>query len=377
MPVLVTAALAVLIQLYVSIPLQGPVAAELGSGGVTGALAAGYSLCYALGFLVYGPLSDHVGRRRVLVLGLVALTVATLGVGFAPSMSVLGLLRAVQGAAAATFAPTALAYLGESLPPRRRAAAFGAMSVAFLTAGIIGQIAATAVAAIAGWRWVFFLGSIVLAALTAAVISVVDEPDLDRPRQPLLGRYAGLIRFALRPNSLLLALGHLMVLGGFVGLYTLLGPHLAGQGLSTTQITLVRAAGLPAMFCSLAAGPLAARFGIARSAILGFLIASAGLAAGAALSASVVGSAAASVVFVGGVGILVPTMITLWGEATQPARGVGMALNGFVLFLGASLGPYATALPGGYAGSLAVLAALYLVAGLLVQFAARLSRPRR
>ena len=43
--------------------------------------------------------------------------------------------------------------------------------------------------------------------------------------------------------------------------------------------------------------------------------------------------------FVTGVALAVPSMITLFGESAAPNRAGGMALNGFVLFLGASLGP--------------------------------------
>ncbi|WP_170223676.1 MFS transporter [Nonomuraea turkmeniaca] len=365
-PLLVTTALLVLMQLYVSIPLQQPVAADLGSAGVTAALASGYSFFYALGFLVYGPLSDHFGRRRILVAGLAALTVVTLAVGFAPSMGVLAVLRAVQGAAAATFAPTALAFLGEALPPRRHATAIGAISVAFLSAGIMGQLAAAAIAVVGGWRWTFLISGILLAALTVAAFIVIREPDVDRPHQPLPVRYAALIRFAVRPRSLLICLGHLVVLGGFVGMYNLLGPHLAVAGLTATEVMLVRAAALPAMFCSLLAGPLARRLGVAGTALAGFTLAAAGLVAEVLLDGALIGLTAAGIVFVAGVAILVPTMITIWGEAAHPARGVGMAVNGFVLFLGAGFGSYATALPYGFAGSLGVVAGLYLAAGVIV-----------
>ncbi|MEV0584387.1 MFS transporter [Nonomuraea sp. NPDC050310] len=372
-PLLVGTALVVLIQLYASIPLRQPVAADLGPEGVTAALAAGYSFAYAVGFLIYGPLSDHFGRRRILVYGLAALTLATFAVSLAPSTGVLAVARAVQGLAAATFAPTALAYLGEALPPPRRARAIAAISIAFLTAGILGQVAATSLSALTGWRGTFLAGGLVLAVLTLAAFVVIREPEVDRPGQSLAGRYAGLVRFAVRPGSLLLAAGHLVVLGGFVGMYSLLGPHLAQAELSAGEIMLVRAAALPALFCSLLAGPLAVRLGVPRTALLGFTVAAAGLGGEAVLGGSLAGLVIASVVFVAGVALLVPAMIALWGAAAHPARGTGMAVNGFVLFLGAGLGSYAVELPGGLAGALGVLAGLYLVAGAAVYAA----RPRR
>ncbi|MCG5221168.1 MFS transporter [Streptosporangium sp. KLBMP 9127] len=376
-PLLVVTALIVLMQLYVSIPLQETVGADLGTAGVTAALAAGYSFFYAVGFLVYGPLSDHLGRRRVLVSGLAVLTVATVAVGLASSMAALGTLRAVQGAAAATFAPTALAHLGETLPPRRRTRAIGAISVAFLAAGILGQLAAAAISAVGGWRWTFFLSGMALAVLTLISAATIREPDVERPHRPLLSRYSSLIRFTVRPRSLVLCAGHLVVLGGFVGMYTLLGPHLADAGLTSTETMLVRAAALPAMFCSLLVGPLLNRFGVTRTALIGFVVAAVSLAGEAVLGGHLIGVTAASIGFVAGVAILVPTMITIWGDAAHPARGIGMAINGFVLFLGASLGSYATELPGGFTTALLILAGLYLAAGIVVSAATGRIRPGR
>lgn len=375
-PVLVTTALVVLMQLYVSIPLTASVATEFGARGATEALASGYALCYAAGFLVHGPLSDHVGRRPVLVGGLVVLAAATLAVGLAPSLGVVGWLRALQGFAAATFAPTALAYLGESLPPSRRAPAIGAMSVAFLIAGIIGQVAAAEVASRWGWRWVFLASAALLAVLGVVTATAMGPTTRTAGETSLPGRYRDLALFVARPSSLLLALGHLMVLGGFVALYTLLGPHLHSLGLTSGQITGVRAAGLPAMFLSLAAGRVARRVGPATTAVIAYCLASTGLLGVAATSHSVSLLTGSTVIFVAGIALAVPTLITLWGEASAPRRGIGMALNGFVLFLGASLGPYAPRLGTGLARPLVILAAGYIVAALLVHTASRVTHRR-
>ena len=43
-------------------------------------------------------------------------------------------------------------------------------------------------------------------------------------------------------------------------------------------------------------------------------------------------------------GLAIPAMITLFGETAAPNRAGGMALNGFVLFVGASIGPLTTRL---------------------------------
>ena len=141
--VLVVAALLVLTQLYAAIPLLGPVGAAMG-GDATFALSTSFSAPYALGFLVWGPVSDRYGRKRVMVVSIGVLAAATLACAAVSSLTMLSVLRALQGAAASGFAPVALAYLTEAVAPRRRARAIGAMSTAFLVAGIVGQVLASA-----------------------------------------------------------------------------------------------------------------------------------------------------------------------------------------------------------------------------------------
>ncbi|MFD0558135.1 putative MFS family arabinose efflux permease [Stackebrandtia endophytica] len=359
--VLVTTALFVLTQLYAAIPLIGPVGQDLG-GDVTFALSTAFSCSYAVGFLVWGPLADQYGRRRILLIGLAALTVATFGAATASSVPVLAALRGMQGFAAASFAPVALAYLVEATPPRRRAVAIGAMSTAFLVAGILGQVLASAIALTLDWPWVFALCGIVLAVCLTAVALLVLEPPRPAVTQGLGDRFVSLVRVAAMPRVLLLAAAHVTLLLGFVAMYTGLGPHLGTLGLDASQVIWLRLVGLPGMFASLAVGPLSRRLGTGVVARLGFTIAAVGLVAEALLSSSLIGVAVASLGYVIGVAFAVPAMITLFGEAAAPHRATGMALNGFVLFIGASIGPLAAGLPVAFLTLLWGLAALAVAA---------------
>lgn len=129
--ILVSTALFILAQLYASIPLLTPVSSAF-QADATFALSLCFSLAYAVGFLIWGPVSDRYGRKRIIAISLSVLTLTTLGCAFAPTLGVLAILRACQGMTAAGFAPVALAYLTESVLPAGRARAIGAMSTAFL-----------------------------------------------------------------------------------------------------------------------------------------------------------------------------------------------------------------------------------------------------
>ena len=59
-----------------------------------------YLLAYALMSVVHGPLSDAVGRRRVIIGGLAVFTLASVGCALAPDLGTLLLFRALQGLSA-------------------------------------------------------------------------------------------------------------------------------------------------------------------------------------------------------------------------------------------------------------------------------------
>ena len=357
---LVVTALLVLTQLYAAIPLLAPISADL-HGNATIALSTAFSLTYAAGFLIWGPVSDHYGRRRIMALALGILTVSTACCALAPSLPALAILRAVQGLSASGFAPVALAHLSEAPAPPRRARAIGAMSTSFLVAGIAGQVLASLVALHLGWRWFFPLCAGLLAVALVVILAVVHDAART-PGSSLRGQFQALGRLALRPAVLALSLAHLTLLMVFVAMYTGIGGHLESLGMRPSTIILIRLAALPAMFLSLGAGALATRWSWPQVARLGFGLSALGMLGEALLAGSLVGLVAASAVYVAGVALAAPAMISLYGQVSAPNRGSGMALNGFILFVGTSIGPLlATSVPT-FRGLALVLAGILAVA---------------
>ncbi len=86
---------------------------------------------------VLGGLSDHFGRRPVILFSLFALGIDYIVMGLAPTLSWLFLGRALAGMAGASFIP-AYAYLADVSPPAKRAQNFGLVGVAFGIGFIIG-----------------------------------------------------------------------------------------------------------------------------------------------------------------------------------------------------------------------------------------------
>ena len=370
--VLVITALAVLSQLYAAIPLLTPVGEAL-SGSATFALSTGYGLCYAVGFLLWGPVADRYGHRRVMLIGLCLLVFTTLACGFATSLPALALARGAQGFVAASFPPVALAYLSEAVTPRHRATAIGAMSTAFLVAGITGQIGAQAITQRFGWPWVFLGSTCLLTICALAVAWLTREHHHTRVAGGPGEQFLTIARLLVRSDVLCLCGAHLTLLLSFVAMYTGLSLHLTGSGHDPGVLFLIRLAGLPGMFAALAAGPLGRLLGgDAGLARAGFLIAAAGLITEALASGSLLGLGATSLLFVIGIALAVPAMINLFGQAATPRRGSGMAVNGFILFIGASLGPLLATAGLGFPILLLILAMLLGTAAALVTFSAHM-----
>jgi MFS family permease len=155
-------------------------------------------------------------------------------------------------------------------------------------------------------------------------------------------------------------------------MYAALAPILRGQfGLDHTGVLLVRLAGLPAILLAPLAGWLVGRHGATRVAVFGYLLAAVGLAAEAISVGVLWALVLASVVFVLGVAAIVPAVIGLIGGRGGSSRAGALALNGLVVFAGASLGPLVAQLPIEFPSLMLMLAGVLVIGSVLVAISSR------
>jgi len=335
-------ALFVLSALYVTVPLI-PIFAEEFHISLEQAAWSGsaFSLFFAFGCLVYGPLSNRLGRKRVIVLGLAALSIASLGTGLVSSFKALIAFRCIQGAAAATFSPVALTYAGEVFPPHKRISAIGMISAGFLMAGILGQVWASYLQERFGWHAVFTLLSAVYGLTFLALALFLPSSPAVRKNASVPGSRRAEWRNVLANRHLWLCYSvAVMLLLCFVGMYTVLGSFLQGSpyGLSNMEMLGIRSFGMIGMLCCFVSGPLCARWGSPTVLRAGLLLSIASLFL-MSLVCSIYSYTALSVVFVAGIAVLVPSLISLVGDIGGKQRAAATSLYTFILFVGASLGP--------------------------------------
>ncbi|MFF1822091.1 MFS transporter [Kribbella sp. NPDC058245] len=127
------------------------------TGGVQW-VPSGYALMFGGLLLLGGRISDLLGRRRVLIAGLLLFGAASLLCGFAWSGDALVVARGVQGAAAAVLAPSALSIVMTTFPTgAERNKALGIWGATSGVGGTAGSLVGGPVTDGLGWQWIFFI----------------------------------------------------------------------------------------------------------------------------------------------------------------------------------------------------------------------------
>ena len=132
------------------------------SPAAIGFLVTSFSLLQLVAVPVWGAVSDRLGRRPVLIVGLVGSTVSYVLFAVAGSYWALLVSRIVAGAMGATIG-VAQAYIADVTPPERRAHAMGILGAAFAMGFILGPALGGTVA-----RHSYASAGVVAAVLCAA-----------------------------------------------------------------------------------------------------------------------------------------------------------------------------------------------------------------
>lgn len=188
------------LSLHIFVPALPSAAADLGvSGGTIQLTLTLYLIGLAGGQLLYGPLSDRIGRRPALLGGLVLYAIGSLACAAAPDVASLIAARIVQAIGGCSGLVLGRAILRDVSSAREAAAKLALLnlfqSIAPASAPLIGGLLATFL----GWRVIFLLLAAVGLVTLAATLRTLPETNATRGGS---GGFGAMLRSYIRLLSL-------------------------------------------------------------------------------------------------------------------------------------------------------------------------------
>jgi len=328
-----------------------------------------FLVAFAVGQIVVGPISDGVGRRRILLGGTALFAVAGLVCAIAPDIVTLVVARVVQGLGGAAAAVAGRAMVGDAATGTERSRLYSTLAVVNSVGPVVAPLAGGVVLSFSTWRGAFVVLAVLGAVLTIAAARSLPETLVEptpggRSPRAVLGRMAELLR--IPRFRWYLVTGCCGTIGFFSYIATSSFVFQQQYGFGEGLYTLVFASNASCMIVStLVFRQLVGRVAEDRLYTIGLAVGTVGsvfvlLGAVSGAGAAVVWPALALVTAAWG--WVIPGSITLTqalghrhpGTASALAGGLTFGLGGLATPLAGALGGTATAMGGMMAGFIAL-----------------------
>ena len=206
------------------LPALGEIGQDLGLAAendaqlIVGALFLGL----AFGQVVYGPLSDVIGRKPAIYLGIAVFMVGCLLSVFASSFAVMLLGRVLQGLGAAGPRIVTVALVRDQYEGRAMARIMSLVMAVFILVPALAPMVGQGILLIAHWRFIF--GFFLLLSLVALLWFWARQPETLPPGKRRVFSWAGLYEAIIEVVLHRVAFGYTLaaglVFGAFVGFLT-------------------------------------------------------------------------------------------------------------------------------------------------------------
>jgi SHS family lactate transporter-like MFS transporter len=147
-----------------------------------------------VGAILFGMLADRYGRRPVLMLNILSFSAIELACAFAPSLTVLLVLRALFGLAMGGEWGVGAALAFETLPREGRGTFSGILQEGYATGSILAAGAFALFFHSIGWRGLFILGAMSALLVMYVRMRVAESPVWLEGKKKRLARSAGAVR---------------------------------------------------------------------------------------------------------------------------------------------------------------------------------------
>jgi MFS transporter, DHA1 family, multidrug resistance protein len=216
-------------------------------------IISAYMIAFALMQIVYGPLSDVIGRRPAVMIGLAVYCVGTVIAIVAPSFDLLLAGRAVQGMGAAAIRVLVVAIVRDRYSGREMARVMSLIIMVFIVVPVFAPAIGSLFLWLGGWRLIF-ISMLALAAIVATGFAV-RMPETLHPEYRFPFSMRRILDGALQTVTTRAALGYASAMALTMGV-------LFGYLNSSQQIFQTEVYGLGPLF-PVAFGAIAAVLGVA------------------------------------------------------------------------------------------------------------------
>jgi predicted MFS family arabinose efflux permease len=224
-------------------PILPRISEELGiPDAALGTLISAYSIMLGIFAILAGPVSDKIGRRRILLLGTGTMTVALTLHGFVTGYTSFLAVRLFAGMAGGILSGAAVSYIGDFFPYNRRGWATGWVMSGSAVGQIVGIPLGIALSGWWGFRAPFYIFAVTMAATVVLLWLRIPQPPVKRSEGRLTVRravadYVALLR---RPEVRWGAAAFFMIYLGIALFVVYLPTWLErGVGVSPNQIALM------------------------------------------------------------------------------------------------------------------------------------------
>ncbi len=300
-----------------------------------------FFISLGIGQIIYGPVSDMVGRKAPLYFGMVLFAVGSIGCALAPDIQTLVVLRFIQGLGASAGMVIPRAVVRDLHTGHDAARIMSLLMLVFSVSPILAPLVGSLLIEMIGWRSVFW--AVTVAAILGLALIATSLPETRPPAE----RLGSSVRSALGGYGVLLRDKHFLGLV-FIGAFGISSffAYLANSsfvmidhyGLTPRQYSIAFAANAASFIgVSQLTGRLTAKFGLApvvKVAVTGY----AGIMV-ILLGVNLMGVDRLDVMLAllfagfGFLGLVIPTTAVLALDAHGPIAGTASALMGTLQFV--------------------------------------------
>lgn len=202
---------------------------------------SGATLGLAVALLFAGPVSDKLGRRPTILISLYLSALTALAIPFAPTWTLLLVLRVIQGAALAGLPAVAVVYLAEELIPQAQTRAAGIYIGGTGIGGMTGRLVSGFLNDVVGWRVALAIMGVLAVVIAIAATVLLPKQRGFTPASIRLKAIAKSTKHVLSDPVIWALYGvGAMVSGANVGMFNIIGYYTKEQyGFTSTAISLL------------------------------------------------------------------------------------------------------------------------------------------